>query len=100
MLGHIDADVGDGIEIRSLARQAENHLPSEGDDSQTCCDDNPDDANESFDDLSGDVLDPAIVKQARNEDVDYVSERHAVDKVPLADCFEQTGKAPLERALD
>ena len=48
---------------------------------------------EACDDVSGKALDPKQVKKARKEEIEYVHKMGFYVKVPVAECFKQTGKA-------
>ena len=50
---------------------------------------------EAWDDVSGEKLDPAEVKKARKEEVDYVRKMKLYNKVPIAECYAKTGKASI-----
>ena len=50
---------------------------------------------EAYDDLSGDRLDPLLMKKARREEIEYFKEMGVYDKVDLREAYEVTGKAPI-----
>ena len=47
------------------------------------------------DDVKGGYLDTDNVMNARSEEMEYVHNHQLYTKVPRAECFEQTGKAPI-----
>ena len=48
-----------------------------------------------WDDMSGELLDTQLVKMARNEEMIEVRKHKLYDKVPIQECWEMTGKAPI-----
>jgi hypothetical protein len=56
----------------------------------------PVDFDEAWDDVSGAQLDTGKVKAARAEEVDVIREFGVYTKVPLTQCWEETGKAPID----
>ena len=50
---------------------------------------------EAYDDTNGEELDPGEVKKARRQEVDYIRSMRLYDKVPIAQCYNRTGKAPI-----
>ena len=48
------------------------------------------------DDLSGAKLDPSLVRKAKQEEIDYYYKMNVFDKVPLQECYDTTGAAPLK----
>ena len=49
----------------------------------------------AYDDLSGDVLDPELMKRARREEIEYFKDMGVYDKVEIAEAHRVTGKAPI-----
>ena len=49
----------------------------------------------AWDDVSGAQLDPKAVRKARSEEVDYVHKMKLYSKVPIAECYHTTHKAPI-----
>ena len=47
------------------------------------------------DDISGQVLNPTLVSEARADGKKGVYNHNIFDKVPISECFEKTGKAPI-----
>ena len=47
------------------------------------------------DDVSGQVLDPKLVYDARADEKRGVYKHYIFDKVPISECYEKTGKAPI-----
>ena len=45
--------------------------------------------------MSGEPLDPAEVRKARKEEIRYFKEMNVYKKVPLAECWAKTGRAPI-----
>ena len=50
---------------------------------------------EAFDDISGAVLDPALVSNARKEELEYFKSMKVYEYAPLSECWDQTGHAPI-----
>ena len=48
-----------------------------------------------YDNLSGSMLDPETVRRARKEEIAEVHKHRVYTKVPLEECYEKTGKAPI-----
>ena len=49
----------------------------------------------AWDDVSGAALSPEEVRRARAEEIKYVHDMELYEKVPTAQCYAQTGKAPI-----
>ena len=49
----------------------------------------------AFDDVSGAELDPKEVYEARMEEVQFIRDMKLYDKVPIEECWANTGKAPI-----
>ena len=49
----------------------------------------------AFDDLTGDELEPALMKMARTEEIKYFKEMRVYEKVSIDEAFKITGKAPI-----
>ena len=47
------------------------------------------------DDLSGAILEPELVAEARREEIKYFKSRGVYEKVPIEECWHQTGKPPI-----
>ena len=47
------------------------------------------------DDVSGEMLDPKMVRKARMEEVDYIRKSNLYTKVPIQECIEKTGNKPI-----
>ena len=54
-----------------------------------------DDWTEYWDNVSGQPLDPAAVRAARIEEVEYIRGRKLYDTVPITECWERTGKKQI-----
>ena len=52
--------------------------------------------DQAWDDHTGESLDAKKVKEARQLEMEYYDKMHVFDKVPIAQCWEITGKAPLK----
>ena len=52
--------------------------------------------DQAWDDHTGESLDAKKVKEARQLEMEYYDKMHEFDKVPIAQCWERTGKAPLK----
>jgi hypothetical protein len=50
---------------------------------------------EFWDDISGEPLDPLGVHNARKEEMAEIAKHKVYTKVPLTECWEKTGKAPI-----
>ena len=57
--------------------------------------DNDEELEMAWDDVSGAELDTKAVKQARIEEIEYVRKMSLYTKVPIKECYERTGKAPI-----
>ena len=51
---------------------------------------------QAWDDHTGQSLDAKKVKEARQLEMEYFDKMHVFDKVPIVQCWERTGKAPLK----
>ena len=54
-----------------------------------------DDDDIAFDDVSGDVLDPSVVKKARAEELSYYKKMEAYAVVPVEECWNVPGRPPI-----
>ena len=52
--------------------------------------------DQAWDDHTGEFLDAKKVKEARQLEMEYYDKMQVFDKVPIAQCWERTGKAPLK----
>ena len=52
--------------------------------------------DQAWDDHTGASLDARKVKEARQLEMEYYDKMHVFGKVPIAQCWERTGKAPLK----
>ena len=50
---------------------------------------------EFYDNLSGAVLDTDMVRKARKEEIAEVHKHEVYTKVPLEECYDKTGNAPI-----
>ena len=50
---------------------------------------------EATDDISGEELNPAMVRLARKEEIKYFKDMKVYKKVPLSECLAATGKQPI-----
>ena len=57
---------------------------------------NDDLLDQAWDDHTGESLDAKKVNEARQLEMEYYDKVHVFDKVPTAQCWERTGKAPLK----
>ena len=48
-----------------------------------------------IDDVSGCILDPKLVRQARLEELQVIHSFKVYEKVPISECIQVTGKKPL-----
>ena len=51
--------------------------------------------NEMFDDISGKPLNPRLVAQARADEIRGVVAHNVWTKVPVQECYDNTGKKPV-----
>ncbi len=59
------------------------------------------DHGEAWDDVTGEKLEWEGVQKARHEEIQEIYKRKVYRKVPLNDCWDKTGKAPIKvRWLD
>ena len=49
-----------------------------------------------WDDVKGGWLEPSLVVRAREEEMGYVRKHSVYTKVPIAQCWQETGKAPIK----
>ena len=49
----------------------------------------------AFDDVSGKELHPHLMRQARIDEIKYFKEHNVYTKVPLQECWQAIGKAPI-----
>ena len=54
------------------------------------------DGTVAWDDQSGASLKPALMVQARREEIQYFKDMKVYEKVMLEECWEQTGKGPID----
>ena len=57
--------------------------------------DDQEEIEEAWDDVSGVQLDPKAVREARIEEVECIHTMDLYTKVPIAECRNKTGKAPI-----
>ena len=50
---------------------------------------------EFYDNLSGEWLDPDLVREARKTEMEEVEKHQVYEKVPLEECYKETGKSPV-----
>ena len=51
---------------------------------------------DTTDEKTGEVLDPELVEKARNEELSFMKSIRLYDEVPLSECYEKTGKGPVD----
>ena len=49
-----------------------------------------------WDDAKGGWLDPVLVRKAREEEMQYVKKHAVYEKVPMSQCWKETGKNPVK----
>ena len=49
-----------------------------------------------WDDAKGGWLDPVLVREAREEEMQYVKKHAVYEKVPMSQCWKETGKNPIK----
>ena len=54
-----------------------------------------DSTEETWDDVSGNALNPKEMKKARKEEIAYVNKMQLYNKAPIKETYEYTGKAPI-----
>ena len=54
----------------------------------------------AWDDASGAALDPQSVRKAREEEIQYVRKMDLYKKVPIAECYNRTGKGTNIHKVD
>ena len=80
------------MSVEEMARAARN--PAEESPSDALherCSDNL----EAYDGLTGDALDPELMKKARKEDILYFKKMGVYDKAEVEECYKVIGKAPI-----
>ena len=50
---------------------------------------------ETYDEITGAALPPDLVRQARAEEVKFMLDWGVWERAPIADCWHETGKAPI-----
>ena len=48
-----------------------------------------------WDDAKGGWLDPVLVRKPREEEMQYVKKHAVYEKVPVSQCWRETGKNPI-----
>ena len=54
------------------------------------------DAEQAWDDVTGAELNPSMVKEARREEVEYIRKMGLYTKVPVSECWRNTGGKPIQ----
>ena len=49
----------------------------------------------AFDDQSGARLKPELMRRARRDEIAYFKEMEVYEKVPIEECWKETGKGPI-----
>ena len=49
----------------------------------------------AIDDQSGAVLEPRLMREARQAEIAYFKSMNVYTKVPIAECWRETGRAPI-----
>ena len=49
----------------------------------------------AWDDVFGAELNPRAVRQSREEEIDYVRKMKLYNKVPISECYKETGRKPV-----
>ena len=62
---------------------------------QSVEEDNQEEMEAAWDDVSGAALNPKAVKRARKEEIDYVHKMLLYDKLPVEECISMTGRSPI-----
>lgn len=62
---------------------------------RTVEEDNEEELQTAWDDVSGAALDPKMVRSARQDEIDYVKSMNLYTKVPIGECKRETGKCPI-----
>ena len=84
MLNNVDART----EVDELCMQLENKL-------EIVTEEDAPELQDAWDDVSGAELDPKKVYDARMEEIKFIRDMQLYDKVPAAECWQVTGKAPI-----
>ena len=88
LLAQVGSDAS-GKELMNVAKETRSQY-------RTVEEDNQEELEEAWDDVSGAQLDPKAVKAARVEEVEYIHKMQLYTKVPMAECRRQTGKNPFQ----
>ena len=62
---------------------------------KTVEEDNDEELETAWDDVSGAELDPKVVRKARGEEIEYVRKMNLCSKVSTQECYARIGKAPI-----
>ena len=62
--------------------------------SASACHEN-DERDIAWDDVTGAALNPNLVREARQKEMEYFQKMGVYKKVPRSKCFQQTGKGPI-----
>ena len=62
--------------------------------------DDQEELEEAWDDVSGAQFDPKVARTARTEEVEYIHEMNLYTKVPIAECRNKTGERTYLSAMD
>ena len=62
---------------------------------RTVEEDNEEELQQAWDDVTGAALDPKEVRRARREEIEYVQKMQFYTKVPKSECIKETGKSPI-----
>ena len=89
LLMNLDNDgTTSSAELQNSAQKIKHKYP-------TVEEDNDEDLEAAWDDVSGMEFDPKMVKAARQEEIEYVRKIHLYDKVPISECKRTIGRMPI-----
>ena len=87
LLAQVDGEASSG-ELMKVAKELQSRCKVVEEDEQ-------EGLEEAWDDVSGAQPDPTAVRAARIEEVEYIHKMALYTKVPLTECKNKTGKAPI-----
>ena len=89
-------DISGGIQLPSVDVKNPHANFSDLENSVPPGESNEDLLDQAWDDHTGESWDAKKVKEARQLEMEYDDKMHVFEKVPIAQCWERTGKAPLK----
>ena len=58
--------------------------------------DGPDEMEDIYDEKSGELLDPELVRSARHEEVEFMKKIQLYEEAPIEECWKMTGRPPID----